>query len=495
MQLDRLTARIRPRTSWEGLDLGFALARNRFPALWGIWCFCSLPVAAFGVFWLPAHPDLWLLLVWWFKPLYEAPILYWLSRALFGASLNPGDLWRERRQVLPRRLLPNLLWRRFQLSRSFQLPLTLLEGLRGPERRQRKRVMQSKDSTGTWLTLICLHLESILWSSALVLALFLVPDGLPRMDTGAALFEVESSAYWFSVVLYWLAMSVIAPFYVAAGFSLYLTRRTELEAWDLELVFRRAGTEEGRKHHWGSTAAGCATLLALTLGTAPPAEAAPEDLDPGQMKELTAEVLAGEDFGGKREIQAWVYVGDGMGLDAEPSLPDWLLDLLKLLARGADLTAPLAKWLLILAAAVLVALVAHRVLLELRGRSPRRATTMVPDQPLLQLGHPDAETLPSDIPRAVRALIEAGNPRAALALLYRASLARLVLRHGLEIPESATESECLALAADGRPAAETALLRHLTKTWQRQAYAHRSPEAPQLTALLEDWQAWQGEVG
>ena len=302
MQLDHLTARIRPRTSWEGLDLGFALARNRFPALWGIWCFCALPVATFGAFWLPTRPDLWLLLVWWFKPLCEAPMLYWLSRALFGAPLYPGDLWRERRQALPRRLLPNLLWRRFQLSRAFLLPLTLLEGLRGPERRQRKRVMQSKDSTGTWLTLICLHLESILWSSALVLALFLVPEELPRMDAGAALFEVESAAYWFSVVLYWLAMSVIAPFYVAAGFSLYLTRRTELEAWDLELVFRHAGAEGERKHRWGSAAAGCAALLALTLGTAPPAEAAPEDLDPGQMKALTAQVLAGEDFGGKKEI-------------------------------------------------------------------------------------------------------------------------------------------------------------------------------------------------
>lgn len=495
MQLDHLTARIRPRTSWEGLDLGFALARNRFPALWGIWCFCALPVATFGAFWLPTRPDLWLLLVWWFKPLYEAPMLYWLSRALFGAPLYPGDLWRERRQVLPRRLLPNLLWRRFQLSRAFLLPLTLLEGLRGTERRQRKRVMQSKDSTGTWLTLICLHLESILWSSALVLALFLVPEELPRMDTGAALFEVESAAYWFSVVLYWLAMSVIAPFYVAAGFSLYLTRRTELEAWDLELVFRHAGAEGERKHRWGPAAAGCAALLALTLGTAPPAEAAPEDLDPGQMKALTAQVLAGEDFGGKKEIQAWVYVGGGMGLDAEPSLPDWLLDLIKLLAQGADLTAPLAKWLLILAAAVLVALVAHRILLELHLRGSGRAEATVPDQPLLRLGHPDAETLPSDISGAVRALIESGEPRAALALLYRASLARLALRYGLEIPESATESEFLTLAEDGPRADEIALLRRLTRAWQRQAYAHRAPESGELTALLEEWQGWQGGTG
>ena len=36
-----------------------------------------------------------------------------------------------------------------------------------------------------------------------------------------------------------LAMSLIAPFYVAGGFALYLNRRSELEGWDIEICLRR----------------------------------------------------------------------------------------------------------------------------------------------------------------------------------------------------------------------------------------------------------------
>ena len=32
----------------------------------------------------------------------------------------------------------------------------------------------------------------------------------------------------------------LEPFYVASGFTMYLTRRAELEAWDIEQEFRRA---------------------------------------------------------------------------------------------------------------------------------------------------------------------------------------------------------------------------------------------------------------
>ena len=40
--------------------------------------------------------------------------------------------------------------------------------------------------------------------------------------------------------LYALIVLFLEPFYVAAGFGMYLNRRAELEAWDLEQEFRRA---------------------------------------------------------------------------------------------------------------------------------------------------------------------------------------------------------------------------------------------------------------
>ena len=41
-------------------------------------------------------------------------------------------------------------------------------------------------------------------------------------------------------IAYAIAVLFLEPFYVAAGFAMYLNRRAELEAWDIEQEFRRA---------------------------------------------------------------------------------------------------------------------------------------------------------------------------------------------------------------------------------------------------------------
>jgi hypothetical protein len=93
----------------------------------------------------------------------------------------------------------------------------------------------------------------------------------------------------------------------------------------------------------------------------------------------------------------------------------------------------------------------------------------------------------------VRALLDQGDLRDALALLYVASIAILGRRHGLEVPESATESEYLTLVLAQRPADEGHLMRRLVRTWQRLAYAHQEPKPAELEALVLDWDRWQGK--
>jgi hypothetical protein len=39
---------------------------------------------------------------------------------------------------------------------------------------------------------------------------------------------------------YALVVLFLEPFYVAAGFAMYLNRRAQLEAWDIEQELRRA---------------------------------------------------------------------------------------------------------------------------------------------------------------------------------------------------------------------------------------------------------------
>ncbi len=75
-----MAVRVRPRTAWEGIDLGFVMARNWFLPLWTLWLMTGLPLGL--ALYLLVGESVWLamLLAWWLKPLYEPPLLFWLSR-------------------------------------------------------------------------------------------------------------------------------------------------------------------------------------------------------------------------------------------------------------------------------------------------------------------------------------------------------------------------------------------------------------------------------
>src|SRR5690606_31518638 len=88
-------------------------------------------------------------------------------------------------------------------------------------------------------------------------------------------------------------------------------------------------------------------------------------------------------------------------------------------------------------------------------------------------------SLPADVSASALALWQNQEKRAALALLYRASLSRL-LEAGLEIEQGHTEQECLQVAqrfAQTQPRAATAIayFAQLTSAWQRLAYGHLPP--------------------
>ena len=72
------------------------------------------------------------------------------------------------------------------------------------------------------------------------LVFWLAPSGSPpgvleSLSGGLPGFFVLAVA-----VAYAIAVVFLEPFYVAAGFAMYLNRRAEIEAWDIEQEFRRA---------------------------------------------------------------------------------------------------------------------------------------------------------------------------------------------------------------------------------------------------------------
>jgi hypothetical protein len=97
------------------------------------------------------------------------------------------------------------------------------------------------------------------------------------------------------------------------------------------------------------------------------------------------------------------------------------------------------------------------------------------------------ESLPDDIGAAALALWNGGEQRAALALLYRGLLSRLVHVHEVQIRASATEGECLALARKRLSSESTAYAERMVGTWTAAVYGGMAPVPAVVQALCGEF--------
>jgi hypothetical protein len=241
VRIDALQLHMRPRSPWEAADLGIRLAQSHWRELFACHAVVLLPLTALCVatyeiaVWLP------LVLLFFSKPWLDRTLLFVLSRAAFGQPTRLRDLWRAQRQVWWRQFALTWTWRRLSPWRSFTQPIYQLEGLAlrqvGARRRQLRR---GYASPARLLTFVFTLLETLLMVAAISLLFWFIPT-----DRGATELwdHIEDFRNFLAVPLplvYAAAVLLLEPFYVAAGFAMYLNRRAELEAWDVEQELRRA---------------------------------------------------------------------------------------------------------------------------------------------------------------------------------------------------------------------------------------------------------------
>lgn len=492
MDLSRVTVVLRPRTSWEAVDLGFAMARRWFVRLWGLWLCAALPVylAAFAL--LPEST--WVvptLVVWWFKPLYEPPLLYWASRAMFGEELGWRDMRRSWWRVARPGLVSNLTWRRFNPFRSFHMAVMVLEGLHGRQRRERMLLLGRNQHAAAWLTTIGLAFETVLELSFIVLVVLMIPDELRWTDEWTLAFGSGDFSLMLGELGALAAMSAMAPFYVSAGFSLYMNRRSSLEGWDIELAFRRILSARMRQSP-PRRAAAAAVLAAFLCAFAPSTPDARAGAAPDAERAATVieAVLEHPDFGRPETDTYWKYVGDDQEESEDPGLTgawlDWLLDVLQGFMKGVAAVSEVLLWLAV--GVALAWITSWAVANGRRITAPRRRRVGEP-RPAGRLFDLDVSpaSLPADVAGTAAALLDRGDPRAALSLLYRGMLSRFVHEQELPIADSATEGECLALVSRERPPLEHDYFTSLTREWIRMAYAHRVPAGETVRSLCHQW--------
>jgi hypothetical protein len=239
MQIDAIALTLRPRSMWEGCDLGIRLLHFRMRSVYACHLAAAVPTFLLCLATYPLAPWLPAVLIWLAKPWLDHAILFALSRALFGEPTGPSELWAARSQVLRPNLL-SLLLLRLSASRSFKLPIMQLEGLKGRAQRDRIRQLTLRHrGVARAMTLAFANAELSLCSSVFVLRVLLAPH-IFGLEGGWLAGLAAAQAGLISSVAYALAVAFLEPFYVAAGFGLYVNRRVELEAWDIEQEFRRA---------------------------------------------------------------------------------------------------------------------------------------------------------------------------------------------------------------------------------------------------------------
>jgi len=512
MRLSDATVVIRPRTTWEAMDLGVRMSQQHRRLLMTSWAIVTLPLFALLSLVLWDSPTLALFIFWWLKPAFDRLPLYILSKALFGETPTVKQALRHWPRLLKPQLLASLTWRRLSLSRSFLMPVVQLEGLDGSARQQRLQVLlQRHPGAPRWLTIIGAHLESALWIGLLVLFYMLLPQQIETdWDWQSLILAADHDWLWLEHLtnaFYALVLVLWEPVYVACGFSLYLNRRTELEAWDIELVFRRL------RQRLNGNLLGLLLAAALLLPNPPsawaatPAVAADAPTAPRLLHQpLTSEasrdsikaLLEQPPFKNKETVTRYRFGKDpaSAGKAEDSTAPQWLKTLLGWL-DGQQLDG-LAKVLEVLLWATLLALIGWLVwryreflhaFVSRRPHLPDRIKRAPPQQAFgLDLGR---ETLPADVASSAEQLW-ATQPRAALGLLYRALLSHLLEDFALTLKPADTENQVLARVEQLQRPDLLAFSRDLTRHWQNMAYGHRVPAAHLQQQLCDGWRALFG---
>lgn len=241
MRVDSLALQMRPRTPHEAADLGIRLCQSAASEVYRCYLLVAIPVALLCLSLFEIRPWLPLLALWWLKPWLDRTVLFVLSRAAFGQRTTIGDLWRDKWHVWFGQLLLTLTWRRLSPWRSFTQAVWQLEGHSFWALRRRVSVIRRRNAGSAAATTAAFHFaEEGLTLALFSLAFWLAPGG-DGFDFTAIFTEAGNEHLQLITALAYVgAVLFLEPFYVAAGFGLYLNRRTELEAWDIEQEFRRA---------------------------------------------------------------------------------------------------------------------------------------------------------------------------------------------------------------------------------------------------------------
>jgi len=539
-----MTARVRPRQSWEAIDLGFMLVQKWWGKIALSWLVLTLPIFILINILLVDHHILAIIAFWWLMPIFDRIPLHIISRALFGeVESNRANI-----KAIPKIIFPHfikmLTYLRFDPSRSFNLPVWQLEKLTGRARADRSRVLNKVSSGSAFgLMFMCILIELIILLSLFAIVYMFTPEVYTDAMLAVFNFDGIDRVWWSGMsvnVLFYIAFLIVQPFYVAGGFSLYINRRTQLEGWDIEILFRQLAqrTRKSSKYVAGLV---CAASILLG-GMFYPADTSYADetvgletinktnLDNAGARTAIDEIMEQKEFNKMIMVKKWRYVGEneegewsffkwvedtwkGLFDDLEDKEEDeedwsfskWLSDIWKRLfgdsdASSSDSSSSEAIGLItsfgevilwIFASFIVTFAIYYAYVFWTRQNFSKNENKNKRKLPKSLFGlEITPESLPDDVGMAAMELWRNQDPLAALSLLYRGALTTLVHHYGINLKGSATEGDCIRIADINKEKlvqGSMEYFKHLTQAWQQAAYAHRLPDEQEIIKLGEQW--------
>jgi len=234
--------------------------------------------------------------------------------------------------------------------------------------------------------------------------------------------------------------------------------------------------EPGRR--WLLAGIACCCLLNGAVA----GEARPATPDAVRISEAVTELRKDPNLGQERQVRTLRWRQREQAAEDRPGWLAWFVTLFQWLAESARLVI----WVLAVVLAGMLGVFLWR-LLRTRSADGDLVSTLTPTHVRDLDIRP--ESLPDDIGQAARALWDDGQPRRALALLYRGLLSRLVHVHGAAVRESTTEGDCIGLARQHLAEGAATYATGLVRTWQSAVYGAHMPGTAQVHALCDGFAA------
>jgi len=237
---------------------------------------------------------------------------------------------------------------------------------------------------------------------------------------------------------------------------------------------------ESRWRHVRISAALAAYLLVGAISMVAPAGVAAQQPDKQEIERALTTVKADPNLATSRKVGMLKWKSAAQPASARPGWLTWLVGLF----RWLDQTSRLLVWAI---AGLLIGFLVVSLLRFLEARdyyvAPGPELFVAPSHVSDLDIRP--ESLPPDVGAAARSLWDRHEHRAALALLYRGLLSRLVHVHRLPIRDSSTEGDCLWLAETHLPNDTVGYASRLVRVWQRAVYGREQIQTAAVHELCD----------